>query len=109
LSDEKNKIDSITLVNVLPTSHNTGTHQLSQMEITKVNQQTFNSFKEFYCLVSSTKKPIILLQNKSGTSLAINKKVADKTNDDTLEKYQIHKSQSVEVDEWEKDDACINN
>lgn len=106
LSEDKDKIDSITLVNVLPTSHNTGTHQLSQMEITKVNQQTFNSFKAFYCLVSSTKKPIILLQNSSGTSLAIDRKIANKTNDDTLEKYQIHKSQSVEVDQWEKNAVC---
>ncbi|MCK5813510.1 MAG: trypsin-like peptidase domain-containing protein [Cocleimonas sp.] len=107
LSENKNKIDSITLVNVLPTSHNTGTHQLSQMEIAKVNQQTFNSFKEFYCLLSKTKTPIILLQNSSGTSLAIDREVANKTNADTLEKYQIHKSQSVEVDQWEKNTSCV--
>jgi hypothetical protein len=78
------------------------------MDIVTVNQQRFNSFKEFYCLISTAKTPIILLKNSSGISLAIDREVANKTNNETLEKYQIHKAQSAEVDQWEKNNSCVN-
>ncbi len=108
ISEDKDKIDTLTLVNVLSTSYNTGTHDLAPMNITTVNQQRFNSFKEFYCLISTAKTPIILLKDSLGISLAIDREVANKTNDETLEKYQIHKAQSAEVDQWEKNNSCVN-
>ncbi len=108
ISEDKNKIDTLTLVNVLSTSYNTGTHELAHMDITTVNQQRFNSFKEFYCLISTAKTPIILLKNNSGISLAIDREVANKSNHETLEKYQIHKAQSAQVDRWKKNNSCVN-
>ncbi|MCK5809515.1 MAG: trypsin-like peptidase domain-containing protein [Cocleimonas sp.] len=105
-SEEKNKIDSITLSNILPTSHNTGTHSLAPMEIIKVNEQRFKSFKEFYCLVSNEKNPVILLEDSEGMLLAIDRALANKTNNETLEKYQIHNAQSSEIDQWKKESSC---
>lgn len=105
-SEDKNKIDTLRLVNVLSTSYNTGTHQLAPMDISSVNQQKFNSFKEFYCFLSEAKTPVILLKDSTGLSLAIDRKIANKTDNDTLDKYQIHKSQSAEVDQWEKASSC---
>ncbi|HIO93059.1 MAG TPA: PDZ domain-containing protein [Leucothrix mucor] len=105
-SEEKDKIDNITLMNILPTSHNTGTHQLAAMEIIKVNQDKFSTFKEFYCLVLNGKKPVILLEGSDGTVLAIDRTLANKTDDKTLEEYQIHKPQSFEVEQWAKNMSC---
>lgn len=105
-SEEKNKIDSITLTNILPTSYNTGTHHLAPMTITKVNQQTFKSFKEFYCLLSDEKYSVVLLEDSEGVLLAIDRALASKTNDEMLEKYQINKPQSPEVDQWKKNASC---
>ncbi len=108
MSEDKNKVDTITLVNVLPTSYNTGTHQMTQFEVSKVNEQSFNTFKEFYCLIVNAKTPILLLKNSSGVSLAINKKIADTTNKDTLARYQIHNAQSAEIAKWQKEGSCKN-
>ncbi len=105
-SEDKQRIDSITLVNILPTENNRGTHELSMMEVTTINQQRFNTFKAFYCLMMKSESPLLLLQDEEGESLAINRELATKTQATTLEEYQIHKPQSKEVDEWEKNNSC---
>jgi len=106
MSENKNKVDTITLVNVLPTAYNTGTHQMARFEITEINGQSFNTFKEFYCSIVNAKTPIILLKNSSGVSLAIDKKIADATSKDTLARYQIHNAQSAEILKWQKEGSC---
>lgn len=105
----KDKRDQIQITKVLPSLSNTGTHDIAPMTVDKVNNQTFRSFKEFYCLIASADTPIILLQDATGFNLAIDRKVALSEHSATLEKYRIHKSQSTEVDQWQKKTSCVNS
>jgi len=105
-STAKNKKDQVRITKVLPSFSSTGTHDVAPMTIDKVNGQSFDSFEDFYCLLSTATTPIILLQDESGFNLAIDRKVAVDEHKTILEKYRIHKSQSMEVDQWEKQGSC---
>jgi S1-C subfamily serine protease len=105
-STEKDKKDQIRITKVLPSFSSTGTHDVAPMTIDRVNGQAFNSFEDFYCLLSTATTPIILLQDGAGFNLAIDRKVAVNEHKTILERYRIHKSQSIEVDQWEKAESC---
>ncbi len=105
-STDNDKKDQVRITKVLPSFSSTGTHDVAPMTIDKVNGQSFNSFENFYCLLSTATTPLILLQDEAGFNLAINRKVAVNEHKTILERYRIHKSQSMEVDQWEKAGSC---
>lgn len=99
LSDAK---DDVKIVHVLPSyTSNIGFHEAAPMNISTVNGSTFDSFEDFHRLVKLGSSKTIVLENGNGYQVIINRQLAESEHDTLLEKYQIAKPQSAEVDEWE--------
>ena len=83
----------VVLLKVLADKINRGDHNFSLWMIDSVNKQKFKDFKTFVNLVKSAKGKYILLENKDGIKVAIDKEAAEVANPKILERYSIKSAQ----------------
>ncbi|HPQ95565.1 MAG: trypsin-like peptidase domain-containing protein [Thiothrix sp.] len=93
-NDEVEDVDTVELVNVLPTLDNIGFHDVAPLTLKKVNGMDFSSFHEFYELVRGTSEKTILIEGEDGFQLTIDRQRADSTDTGVLKSYRIDRAAS---------------
>lgn len=100
--DQPNRKEFAKVAQVLASPDNIGFHEERDFYIDTIDGQTFDTFKAFHHLLKTGTSPYVLLEDNSGTQLAINRQQAEQGHQALLDKYLIQKAQSDEVLEWEK-------
>lgn len=98
---DKQKVDDVSVTQVLAASGNLGFHDLPSLGVEKLNGERFNTFEEFYQRLRATTEPFVILEDYAGYEVAIDRKLADSEHADILEQYSIHKDRSKEVSQWD--------
>lgn len=99
--DNKDLKEYAKIAQVLAAPDNIGFHDITSFYIEKINGKSFDTFKEFFTLLKTETSPSILLEDSSGTQLAIDRQQAEKGHQALLDKYLIQKPQADEVARWE--------
>lgn len=92
-SNEQEEV--VILLKVLADKTNRGDHNFSLWMINKVNSKEFKDFKEFVELMKNAKSKYIILENKDGVKVAIDRIEALKNEDEILKKYSIKNPQQL--------------
>lgn len=92
---KKDKEEVVILLKVLASKTNRGDHDFSYWKIDKVNSKKFKNFKEFLDLVKNFNGKYLILENKDGVKVAIDREKASQIQDSILKKYSIKKSQRL--------------
>jgi S1-C subfamily serine protease len=83
------KKELVVLLKVLADSTNRGNHAYRLWQVTKVNGKKFKDFKEFEKIIESYTGKYIVLENKSGTKIAIDTQKAKDSQNRILKRYSI--------------------
>jgi len=81
-----------------------GDNDFGMWPIDKVNGQTFKNFKEFYDKVNAVKDKYLVLEDKDGVKVIIDREEAQKKQRSILKKYNIEFDKSVDL--REKKEVC---
>lgn len=92
---KKDKNEVVILLKVLASKMNRGDHSFSYWMIDKVNSQEFKDFNEFLELVKKAKGKYLILENKDGVKVAIEREKAVQMQDSILKRYSIKKFQRL--------------
>ena len=92
---EKDKDEVVILLKVLASKMNRGDHSFSYWMVDKVDNKEFKNFKEFLELVKNSKGKYLILENKDGVKIAIDREKAMQTQDAILKKYSIKNFQRL--------------
>ncbi len=93
--DEKDEV--VVLLKVLASGISRGDNNFGMWPIDTINGQTFKNFKEFYTLMDASKAPYIVLADKDGVKVIIDKKEALKKQGALLKKYNIEYDRSEDI------------
>lgn len=93
---EKKK-EVVVLLKVLASEMSRGHNDFKMWAIEKINGETFDSFKTFYHKVKSFQGKYIVLEDKDGVKLVIDKDKAKANQKDILKKYNIEFDRSVDL------------
>ena len=92
---KKDKDEVVILLKVLASEMNRGDHSFSYWIIDKVDSHEFKNFKEFLKLVKNSKGKYLILENKDGVKIAIDREKAVQTQDAILKRYSIKNFQRL--------------
>jgi hypothetical protein len=93
--DEQDEV--VVLLKVLASDISRGDNNFGMWAIDTVNGQTFKNFKEFYGLMENVKEKYILLEDKDGVKVIIDKKEALAKQDELLKRYNIEYDRSEDL------------
>ena len=93
--DEKSEV--VLLLKVLASDISRGDNNFGMWAIDKVNGKEFKNFKEFYEMVNSVKEDYIVLEDKDGVKVIIDKKEALAKQKELLKKYNIEYDRSEDL------------
>ena len=93
--DEKSEV--VVLLKVLASDISRGDNNFGMWAIDKVNGEEFKNFKEFYEKMDNMKEPYIVLEDKDGVKVIIDKKEALKKQPELLKKYNIEFDRSEDL------------
>jgi len=99
------KKDIVVLLNVLPDDINVGYHGISNEVIAKVNGVDIKSFKDFILRIheGKTKKQYTVFETEHRSQIILNNSNIDKVSDNILERNNIPRPFSSDVDLWLKE------
>jgi hypothetical protein len=92
---KNSKDEVVVLLKVLASKMNRGNHNFSLWVIDKVNGKSFKDFSEFVNLVKAFDKKYLILENRSGLKIAVDKEQALETNKCVLKRYSIESSERL--------------
>jgi S1-C subfamily serine protease len=93
--DEKDEV--VVLLKVLASDISRGDNNFGMWAIDTVNGQTFKNFKEFYGLLKEVEEKYIVLEDKDGVKVIIDKKEALAKQDELLKRYNIEYDRSEDL------------
>lgn len=94
---EKDKSEVVVLLKVLASDMSRGDNAFGMWPIDKVNGQTFKNFKEFYEKVNAVSGKYLVLEDKDGVKVIIDKKEAKEKQNSILKKYNIEFDKSMDL------------
>lgn len=92
---KKDKDEVVILLKVLASKMNRGDHNFLYWMVDKVDSKKFKNFNEFLELVKNAKGKYLILENRDGIKVAIDRKKAIQMQDAILKKYSIKSSQRL--------------
>lgn len=93
----KEKKEVVVLLKVLASELNRGNYSFAFWPIEKINGETFDTFDTFYKKIQNCKNDFIILEDKEGTKVIIDRKEALANQDDILKKYNIEFDRSEDL------------
>lgn len=94
---ESDKSEVVVLLKVLASDMSRGDNNFGMWPIDKVNGQTFKNFKEFYEKVNAVTDKYLVLEDKEGVKVIIDRDEAQTKQSTILKKYNIEFDKSVEL------------
>ena len=86
------KTEVVILLKVLASETNRGDHSFSRWTILKVNGKEYKDFKEFVSMLQNFKGEFIILEDKEGVMIAIDREEAKAVEQRILKRYSIKSS-----------------
>ena len=93
----EDKTEVVVLLKVLASDISRGNNDFGMWPIEKINGETFVDFKEFYQKMQNFKGQYIVLEDKNGVKVVIDKKEAQAKQGEILKKYNIEFDRSVDL------------
>lgn len=93
--DEKDEV--VVLLKVLASDISRGDNNFGMWAIDTINGESFKNFKEFYQKMNAIKDDFIVLEDKDGVKVIIDKKEALKKQKSLLKKYNIEYDRSEDL------------
>lgn len=93
--DEKDEV--VVLLKVLASDISRGDNNFGMWAIDKINGESFKNFKEFYEKMEKIEEQYIVLEDKDGVKVIIDKKEAMEKQDALLTKYNIEYDRSEDL------------
>ena len=94
---EKDKSEVVVLLKVLASDMSRGDNDFGMWPIDKVNGETFKNFKEFYEKVNAVDDKYLVLEDKDGVKVIIDREEARTKQNIILKKYNIEFDKSVDL------------
>ena len=95
--EDRNEV--VVLLKVLASDMSRGDNYFGMWPIDKVNGENFKNFKEFYEKMENIKDEYIVLEDKNGVKVIIDKKEAKTKQSEILKKYNIEFDKSIDLRE----------
>jgi S1-C subfamily serine protease len=99
---EKEKDEVVVLLKVLASDISRGDNSFGMWPIDKVNGKPFKDFKEFFRRMENLKEPYYLLEDNDGIKVIIDRKEAQKRQQEILRKYNIEYDKSEDLREYHR-------
>jgi len=96
---EDEKDEAVVLLKVLASEISRGDNNFGMWPIDKVNGKEFKNFKEFYNMLKDVKDKYIVLEDKNGVKVIIDRELALKKQPEILKKYNIEYDRSEDLRE----------
>ncbi len=93
---EKNQ-EVVVLLKVLSSELSRGDGGISFWKVDKINGQRFKNFKEFYKLLTLSKKEYVILEDEDGSKVVIDRKKSTNIEEEILSRYSIKSSKSEDI------------
>jgi PDZ domain-containing secreted protein len=94
---EDEKDEAVVLLKVLASDMSRGDNNFGMWAIDKVNGKEFKNFKEFYKIVKNMQDAYVVLEDKNGVKVIIDKEEARKKQPNILKKYNIEFDKSEDL------------
>ena len=94
---ESDKNEVVVLLKVLASDMSRGDNDFGMWPIDKVNGESFKTFEEFYAKVKSAKGEYVVLEDKDGVKVIINRQEAKQKQQSILKKYNIEFDKSIDL------------
>ena len=95
--EEKNEV--VVLLKVLASDISRGDNNFGMWAIDSINGEAFKNFQEFYEKMESVKNDYIVLEDKNGVKVIIDKEEAQQKQEEILKRYNIEFDKSVDLRE----------
>lgn len=96
---ESDKDEVVVLLKVLASDISRGDNDFGMWPIDKINGEAFKNFEEFYQKMEAATARYIVLEDKYGVQVIIDKEEAKAKQDEILKKYNIEFGKSIELRE----------
>ena len=93
----KSKKEIVVLLKVLASDISRGNNDFMMWPVEKINGESYVDFKDFYQKVKQSKGKYIVLEDKDGIKLVINKEEAETNQKQILQKYNIEYDKSIDL------------
>ncbi|WP_294952403.1 trypsin-like peptidase domain-containing protein [Sulfurovum sp.] len=93
----KKKKEVVVLLKVLASDISRGNNNVGMWPIEKLNGETFDSFQTFFERLSTDQGKYIILEDKDGVRMVIDREDAQKKQADILQKYNIEYDRSIDL------------
>jgi S1-C subfamily serine protease len=93
--EDKNEV--VVLLKVLASEISRGDNDFGMWPVDKINGETFKNFKEFYQKMEAVESQYIVLEDKDGVKVIIDKKEAQAKQGEILKKYNIEFDKSIDL------------
>jgi len=94
---ESDKSEVVVLLKVLASDMSRGDNDFGMWPINKVNGQTFKNFKEFYEKINAVTDTYLVLEDKEGIKVIIDREEAQEKQSGILKKYNIEYDKSIDL------------
>ena len=94
---ESDKSEVVVLLKVLASDMSRGDNDFGMWPIDKVNGETFKNFKEFYEKVNAVEDKYLVLEDKNGVKVIIDRDEAKTKQSSILKKYNIEFDKSIDL------------
>jgi S1-C subfamily serine protease len=94
---EEDKDEVVVLLKVLASDISRGDNNFGMWAIDTINGKPFKNFKEFYGMMENMKEKFIVLEDKDGVKVIIDKEEAHAKQDELLKKYNIEYDRSEDL------------
>jgi len=93
----REKKEVVVLLKVLASDMSRGNNNMGMWPIEKINGETFDSFKTFFEKCNSAKGRYVVLEDKDGVRVVIDREEAKNKQKDILQKYNIEYDRSIDL------------
>ncbi len=87
--------EAVILLKVLASDTNRGDHIFSLWTVDKINGQKYKNFDEFLAIIKNFKGEYLILEDKKGVTIAIDRKESEQIEETILKRYSIKESQRL--------------
>ncbi len=92
-TDEREEV--VILLKVLASDINRGDHSFTLWTVDKINAQKYKNFNEFLEIIKNFEGEYLVLEDKEGVKIAIDRKEAQVVEEEILKRYSIKSSQRL--------------
>lgn len=92
-TDEREEV--VILLKVLPAEINRGDHTFSLWTVDKINSRKYKNFTDFLQIINDFKGEYLVLEDKEGVMIAIDRREAEAIEETILKRYSIKQSKKL--------------